>query len=208
MIKYRNIIDWAKPVYVACSGGIDSIAVAHFFRNKNITLYHHNHNLRSQNDEMECSVKRFAKDFNIKYCSGKSSSGLQSEADCRDSRLEFYDKLQGQIVLAHHLDDCIESYLMNCFNGTPEYCPIPIVTKLKNSTIVRPFLLTKKSDFQDYINTYELENYIIEDETNINTKIRRNWIRHVIIPKIEEHYPGLSKVVFKKVVKTYAKIGN
>lgn len=208
-IIFHNVLN--SDINIACSGGIDSIAISHFLRGKkhDLTLFHFNHHLRKENDEMQKSVERFANDFNLKiivcHSDGNYDKSLGKEAAYRQKRLAaMKHHLHGQVVLAHHLDDCVESYLMNCFNGVGNYLPIPIKTKLNdNLTIVRPFLATLKSSFYKYCERNDLLKYVVEDKTNEDNCYRRNWIRNKVIPLVEEQYPGLSKVVKKRVLLSY-----
>ena len=206
-------------VWVACSGGVDSIAIAHYLLKKlkrEVKLFHFNHALRAQNWEMESSVKRFAKDFGFHLEVRRAHWALYelekspSEAECRAKRLEALNQVigDGYVVYGHHLNDCVESYLMNCFNGVGHYVPIPISTGFDEFTLVRPFMLTPKLALEKYADHHQLDKYIVKDETNSNTEYRRNWVRHKAIPMIEEEYPGLEKVVSKKMVKFYEEFYN
>ena len=103
------------------------------------------------------------------------------------------------MVVCHHLDDCVESYLMNCFNGVPEYVPIPFRTSWGDVEVVRPFLLTGKEDFRGYVERHGLMRYVTEDELNGDLSLRRNWVRNCLRPMVETRYVGLSKVVKKKI---------
>lgn len=203
---------------IALSGGIDSIAAAHFLKqgNKRFKAFHINAKYIKQDDECEERVRSFCRDFDIplvvKVCNEVYSSG-SVEAWCREERYKLLLEACKQndikfVTACHHLDDCVESYLMNCFNGTPEYLPIPFATRYDQNTmtIVRPFLLTAKKDFQQYINNKQLQQYVTEDELNGNLKLKRNWIRHSLRPIIELQYPGISKVVRKIIEKRLANI--
>lgn len=207
-----------KKITVACSGGVDSIVVSHFLKKKmkyEVELFHFNHRLRSQNDKMEKAVIRFAEYFNMPYqvhARSKDNNiiveGRSLEAKAHEWRLKAIRyHVNGILVLAHHLDDCIESYFMNFLKGCPEYSPMPIRTLLKdsNAEIVRPFLLVSKKDIQKYAEENDLLRFVEEDETNTDNSIRRNWTRNVILPEIEKIYGGLPKVVAKKVKKYYNK---
>lgn len=207
----KNELIEGEEIWVSCSGGIDSIAGAHYLLKKlklQVKLFHYNHNLRDQNDEMEEAVRKFAADYNLPIVVKKLTQMCGTgEAELRHNRYLTLQAVanQGTVVTCHHLDDCIESYLMNCFNGTPEYSPIPVSTKFGDTQVVRPFLLTPKKVFSGYASAYNLDEYIVEDETNQDQKYRRNWVRHRARPVIEEHYPGIRKVVLKKVEDSYRK---
>jgi len=208
----KNLV--GNDVWVACSGGVDSIVAAHYLFNKlkrNVKLFHFNHALRAQNWEMEKAVKRFAAYYNlpieIRRAHWDPNELVKSPGEnaLRAKRMRALVQVvgDGDIIYGHHLNDCVESYLMNTFNGVGEYCPIPIIRGFDSATVYRPFMLTPKKAFERYADAYNLRDFIVDDETNANTKYRRNWVRNRLLPVIEEEYPGLEKVVFKKMVKFY-----
>lgn len=207
-----------NDVWVACSGGVDSIVVAHYLINKlkrkRVKLFHFNHALRAQNWEMERSVINFAEEFGLPIevrrarWDPRDLQKSPSENNLRAKRLESLVQVvgEGDIIYGHHLNDYVESYLMNTFKGNPEYVPIPIISGFDEMTVIRPFFLTPKKAFEKYAEAYNLNKFIVQDETNSNTKYRRNWVRNRLLPVIGEEYPGLEKVVFKIMVKHYDKL--
>lgn len=186
----------------AVSGGLDSICASHIMRFRIDAIYHFNHKLRPQNDAMARSVERYAKVLGISLISEENRSTLQTEAEFRHARLNaiFSNRQNVELYTAHHLDDAVESYLLNCFRGHPEYIPIPKETDFGNGNkIIHEFLTKDKKYFQDYALRKGLLEYVVEDETNVLTKgSRRNWIRNSLIPEIESQKIGLRKIVKKK----------
>jgi len=198
--------------YLACSGGIDSISVAHFLarKNKNITLFHFNHHVSSDNDLMQEKVEKFAQNFSIPLIVKNNEEELNIkeeglESACRSLRMKAYRELDNPIVVCHHLNDCIESYMMNCLRGHPNYIPIPVKTKLKNSHhyLIRPFLLTLKKELIKYAKINNLNQFIFSDPMNFDLTCQRNWIRKILLPTIELEYKGLTKVVRKIILQGY-----
>ena len=191
-----------------CSSGVDSIAATHYMMKKchdsffsNKIVFHVNHNLREQNDKMEESVKSFCNEMNFEFVSTKvSGREKRTEDECRDLRIDAIETMfrDSIVVTGHHLDDCVESYLLNCFRGNPSFLPMPFHTHLENSknTIVRPFLFTSKRDFIQYADRNNLMRFVVEDETNSITEgSRRNMIRNVILPILREEAVGMPSVV-------------
>lgn len=204
----KSLLNRDQEIVVAVSGGVDSIALAYFLsKGFNVSVWHFNHKLRSQNDEMERAVTLFCKSNGISlYVDSAEAYPIEgsTENDYRNARLGALNTRGFQtVVTCHHLDDCIESYLMNCFRGHPEYLPIPLSTEFNNYTIVRPFLLTKKEAIVGYAARNKLMDYVVEDETNVSMAYRRNVIRHKLRPAIEEYY-GIEKVVYKRLKKEFA----
>lgn len=228
MIKFnKQILDKATQLngsdeYVLmCSSGVDSIAGVHYLLSKakkrdrfRFKVFHFNHKIRPQNDKMEESFYNFMNtelpNFYKTVITRSTYIGklpAHTEAELRDFRL---DKLRqfvhkNVIVSFHHLNDCVESYLLNCFRGHDSYQPIPFWTEWKHGTTnvaCHPFLFTKKQDFIDYCAKYDLMKYVVEDETNTVSKgSRRNMIRNEIIPILQRDKVGLETIVSKKMQK-------
>ena len=220
-IKFQsNLIDKDHALVLLLSGGVDSVAVAHFLsqgsHNTKLAAFHFNHCLRPQNDLMENKVRSLCVTLNIPLHvrSAKDFPCTEEESSCRNARLlaleslksEFLGQYQG--VTAHHLDDSVESYLMRSFRGTADGYVIPPVTKFNWGKIIHPFLLTPKKVFRDYVTRNSLLEYVEEDCSNTDLSVTRNWVRHKIRPDIEEKYPGLEKVVMKKVRRDYVDFGS
>lgn len=189
--------------YVAVSGGVDSIAAVDLLNRFNpgqVKIFHYNHRLRSQNDDMEQAVLKYAEDRMIPIViNSRPQTVGSSEAELREDRMNAYKALNSDVVVCHHLDDAVESYIMRMIEGNPEYVPIPTQTSFSetNDRIWRPFLKTRKEDFIKYATFRNLMKYVVEDETNNeSTYCRRNFIRNEVVPKFSGM--GLPKVVLKK----------
>jgi tRNA(Ile)-lysidine synthase len=109
----------------------------------------------------------------------------------RDERYNFLSQL-GTVITAHHLNDCVETYLWSSIHGNPK-----IIPSIRNN-VIRPFLATPK---------IELINWCIrkninwcEDTSNDDVKYQRNFIRKVVVPQAYKVNPGLDKVVKKMVL--------
>jgi len=193
-----------QQIFVALSMGVDSLA-AFFYLQKlgyNVTALHFNHKLRKQNDLMERKVK----DLNIKHHIGYGKN-LKSEKSCRDARLKFFGEIAHNsiVITGHHLDDYVESYILNCFRGHANYRPIKLVSDFNTFKIAHPFLLTEKKDFINFVNRWKngyLKDFVTEDETNNQIKgSRRNWIRTEIIPSMQQQKVNLKKHCISLITK-------
>jgi len=117
---------------------------------------------------------------------------LSTQEAARDLRYAWFDELTpatgtGTVLTAQHLDDNIETLLMNLFKGTG----IKGIRGMlpKQGKIARPLLFAAKEE----IRQFALENNLhwVEDSSNLTDKYTRNFIRHRIIPVILERYPAL-----------------
>jgi tRNA(Ile)-lysidine synthase len=90
------------------------------------------------------------------------------------------------ILTAHHLDDNIETLLMNFFKGTGIAGLRGILPRQGN--IVRPLLFAHKDALNDFAKDHQLS--WVEDSSNISDKYTRNYFRHQVIPLVQQLYPG------------------
>ncbi len=185
------------------SGGVDSIAGCHWLKTayrQQINILHFNHKCQHINDKMEQQVKAFAAflGVQIRVITRLPDSPFDcTEAGLREFRLSELAKIGGRYCTGHHLGDATESYIQNMLRGCPEYKPIQEKTKFQNFTIFHPFLLTTKQDMIDYIQQHDLQQFVVEDPTNNETKNQRNWIRNIILPEIKTR-TNLETTVRKK----------
>ena len=196
---------------VAVSGGVDSIVLLHLCRNLklNFVVAHCNFKLRGkESDDDELFVKNLAakykisfysNSFNTKELSNISNKSVQMIA--RDLRYSWFNKLSKElgidyIITAHHIDDSIETFLINLSRGAGinGFLGIPEV----NNKINRPLLAFTK----DQLKSYALENKILfrEDSSNKKKDYLRNQIRLEVIPKLKKINPYLLES-FPKTIK-------
>jgi tRNA(Ile)-lysidine synthetase-like protein len=187
-----------KQITIACSGGVDSMAVVDFLSHKHkVTIAHFNH--RTQNGEKAAEfVSRYCSDNNIVmlYGSPRSQKGSKESQEeyWRRERYEFLSEL-GPVITCHHLDDCVETYIWSSLHGTPKVIP------LTRNNVLRPFLTTRKSEFTDWCVRKGLE--WCEDLSNEDERYTRNYIRKNLVPHALHVNPGLHKTVKKIIEKQY-----
>ena len=120
--------------------------------------------------------------------------GESKESWWRDQRYDCFENLiygeesDNPIILAHHFDDCLEEYIMctmiRGYSGTIPY---------SRGRCIRPFRLWKKKDILGYAERNEIP--YIEDPSNEDTKFKRNYIRHELVPQILKMNPGVYNIV-------------
>ena len=167
------------------SGGIDSIAIAHFLKQdgrNQVILHHFNHGLAGD-DEISKKCEIFARNFGFEICVRRNNSintdRKSAEHFCRDSRYAAYSQFSLNFLVCHHLDDAVENYLVNCCAGHPEYKPIKEVLEMARAKFVRPFLFNKKQEFWDYAKAqHDLLGYVAYDEWSKTS--RRHLLRQAI----------------------------
>lgn len=208
----KQILPKESKYHLAVSMGVDSVAALFWLRWKGyeVVPIHFNHNLRAQNATMHDKFLSLCQKLGLEGKSEIWVKGMGTEAECREARLKFYSHAApgGTIITAHHLDDWIESYLLNCFRGHPNHNPFELVSKFNNFRIIHPFLPTRKKDFGEFLQRNGWQEWIVEDQTNrIIQGSRRNWIRNNILPEMSKQKLSLEKYARKKIKKVSESIG-
>lgn len=185
---------------VACSGGPDSMAVLDFLRRRHeVTAYFCDH---GTDDSMEGFNKlaHYATDnkipilqASIKEFRDKFDSESQEEY-WREFRYDAFclRKPNTTIIMAHHLDDCVETWLWNMVNGKPGIIPY------RNRNVIRPFRLNRKRDLELWCNMNGVPFH--QDKSNLDLRRTRNYIRHEMMTHVLRVNPGIYKVIKKKVL--------
>lgn len=122
--------------------------------------------------------------FNV--LAGSGSASVPLSASNSPSAAATGSPALRYIVTAHHLDDNIETLLMNFFKGTGIAGLRAILPKQGN--LVRPLLFAGKEDLVKFAREHSLD--WVEDSSNTSDKYTRNYFRHQVIPLINGLVPG------------------
>ncbi len=186
-----------RTVYVAFSGGVDSVAVVDFLRrNHTVVLAHINHGNEISSAE-QAFVEQFAEKRQLPLLlkQGKAEKPADEswEEHWRNERYQFLHSINGTVITCHHLDDCVETWLWNMCNGRDQ------TIAYRNVNVIRPFRTTRKSEFVDWCQRKQLAWY--EDPTNANPQFAvRNYIRHVMVPAAMKVNPGIHTTIRNKLI--------
>jgi len=197
MIQIQGKLD--RHVNVACSGGVDSMAVVDFLmRNHNVSILFFDHGTDASRDACEFLMDRYAPSVrlagmgfqigNINRLKNKTESW---EEYWREQRYEWFHSFDEPVITCHHLDDCMETWIFTSLHGEGKIIPY------QNKNVIRPFRLNRKSEFVNWCRNKNVP--WVEDSSNEDTKYMRNYIRQEIMPKALVVNPGLSKTISKKV---------
>lgn len=184
-----------RHIWVACSGGVDSMAVLDFLRRGHeVHVAYFNHGT-PHGAESELWIRKYCAQQGLELLVGHIEQHKlhdQSwEEFWRNQRYEFLTAIPGTVVMAHHLDDCVETYLFNCMHGKHH------TIALRHANVVRPFLMTPKKEFMSWCIRKQVP--WIEDSSNQDLGHMRNLIRHRIVPEALKVNPGLHTVVKKLI---------
>ena len=180
----------AEPI-IALSGGVDSMAAADFISNSRSVQCAFFHHGTPTSDQAFFHVAEYCakRDWtlHVGYISKDKPEDISPEEHWRNERYRFLDSLDGDIITAHHLDDCVETYLWSTMHGTAKVIPY------RRNRVIRPFLKTPKSELISWAKRNNVP--WIDDTTNSDTKYMRNYVRHNVVPHAYKVNPGLPKVV-------------
>ena len=198
MIQVQGKLE--REVYVACSGGVDSMAVVDFLmKNHKVNLMFFDHGTETSKEARDFLSARYDPSIqfggmnleigNITRIKNKSESW---EEYWRTQRYEWFHSFDVPIITCHHLDDCVETWIFTSLNGDGKIIPY------SNKNVIRPFRSNRKSEFTNWCRNKNVP--WVDDTSNEDTKYMRNFIRHEIVPKALVVNPGLHKVIRKKVL--------
>ena len=189
-----------NTTYLAFSGGVDSLAAAHFFQRggKNVTLLHFNHGCE-YSDQIENECVNRAYDFNLPIIvsdlsfTAEAPVGVSLEEHWRTHRyrfLRFYATTETPVITCHHLDDAVETWIWSSLHGEGKLIPV------ENRGIIRPFLTTEKTELISYAEKHRL--IPVDDPYNRENHLMRNYMRVNMMKHAYYINPGLRTVIRKK----------
>jgi tRNA(Ile)-lysidine synthase len=197
MLKIIGIHDMPKQVYVACSGGVDSMALVDFLVRGyfNVELLFFHHGTENSQSGLEF-LREYSKTTGIKlhegYIIGTKMKDESPEEYWRRERYNFLNQYTDRVVLmGHHLDDCVETWVMSSCHGNPKTIPY------RTGNYIRPMLLNRKQQLVDWCVRKNVK--WVDDTSNTDNKYNRNFIRNVMMDNVLRINPGIHKVIWKKV---------
>ena len=193
--KNKKIDIDSSSVVIAVSTGVDSMVLLDLmqkYTNANIIIAHVNHGKRKESIEEEKFITQYAHDNNLKihvyHISHDEIKGNFQEK-ARDIRYKFFKDIMVKenakvLLLAHHLNDDIETMLFRLQRGSnlAGYAGISDLVKIDEGIIARPLLSVLKEDIKQYAKANNIKYY--EDYTNDTDIYSRNKIRHSDVTKI------------------------
>ena len=189
--EIRNLINPTQNYVVALSGGVDSSVLLHIVGSltSNVRSVFVNHNQKDSN-KLQKSAESIAKALNIEHSNLDTDldSG-ESETKMREARYQaLFDNMKQDeiLLLGHHNDDRVETFLINLFRGTRLKGLLSI--KQERKSILRPLIDIKKSSIVKYAKDKKIN--FLDDSTNKDNLILRNWLRNEFIPTIEKNFKG------------------
>tara|TARA_B100000579_G_scaffold221301_1_gene180997 strand:+ start:9922 stop:11223 length:1302 start_codon:yes stop_codon:yes gene_type:complete len=198
----QNGVCQGDHILLAVSGGVDSMVLMDLlYKTKyQFSIAHCNFCLRGADSDADqafvesmsqyIQIPIFIKKFDTKKYAKQHKISIQMAA--RDLRYSWFKELMTThafnfLATAHHLNDSVETMLINLIRGTGIAGLHGIEDGLNN--LIRPLLSLKKGDIINYAQKNNIE--YREDVSNIDNKYIRNKIRNQIIPLMQEINPNV-----------------
>lgn len=199
-ISRYQLLEPHASVLVALSGGADSVALllALQLSDYRPIAIHCNFHLRGEEslrDEQFCRdlTAQLGIELEVHHFDTRAyatSHGLSVEMAARELRYQVFEQEASKrgieaIAVAHHLQDNVETLLGNLSRRTGLTGLRGILPK--RGSIIRPLLDVPPKEIHDFLHL--LGQPFCLDSTNQDTSIKRNAIRHRIIPLFQELNP-------------------
>ena len=187
-----------ESLLVGVSGGVDSVALLHALvrTGRKPVVLHFDHGWRAESAADAACVRELARKLGLKYIGEKMRSSARGprETDARVARYAFFAQAARRLglrdlVLAHHADDQVETFLMQLLRGSGAAGRGMDAMSARAGLILhRPWLGVWKKEITAYARRHKLA--WREDATNADTRHRRNLIRRRVLPYLQKQLGG------------------
>lgn len=203
---------------LAVSGGVDSMSMLHLFESAGwpYGIAHCNFQLRGSDsagdhDFIKATALHQGKTFHSIVFDTEAEAlerGVSIQMAARELRYRWLEAIRQEhgydfIATAHHLNDSIETSLINQTRGTGLRGITGITAR--QGRIIRPLLGFTRSELMDYLTAHEVA--YREDSSNAKDEYHRNRIRHHVIPVLQGINPSFEKT-YEKNLKIWSESAN
>jgi tRNA(Ile)-lysidine synthase len=216
MVKFDpdHVVDFlrklpAAPRYwVAYSGGLDSTVLLHALAMRRDRLpgklcaIHVHHGLQSAADGWQQLCNDACTKLEVELTSRniqvRTDAGESLEAVARDERYAVFKSLlqAGEfLLLAHHLDDQLETFLLQALRGSgvAGLAAMPTVAPFSGGYLARPLLQLPRESLLEWARAQRLT--WVEDPSNRDLRFVRNYLRHEVVPRLKQRWPAAAETI-------------
>jgi tRNA(Ile)-lysidine synthase len=208
---------------VALSGGVDSVTLlaalarkpsiagrlksspspaARRLRASSLRAIHIHHGLRPNADTWahHCSTlaAKLGVPLEVIRVKVPQRRGDSVEASARVARYAALARSirPGEVLLtAHHQDDQLETVLLQLLRGTgiAGLAAVAEVAPFARGRLVRPLLTCSRASLEEWARSHRLS--WVDDDSNVDERYDRNYLRHSVVPLIRERWPGAAQAL-------------
>ena len=199
-----KFIQPGQQLLLAYSGGLDSCVLLHLLvqlRSElgfDLRAMHVHHGLSPNADDWvqfcEKTCATLDVPLRIVRVDVAVDKGSGIEAAARHARYQALFEAEADfIVLAHHQDDQAETLLLQLLRGAGVKGLAAMAAMDRQRRLLRPLLDISRGELLQYATARDLE--WIEDESNLDRRYDRNYLRHEVLPLIEARFKSAKKVL-------------
>lgn len=204
LAEHLNAPQW----FVGFSGGVDSTVLLHLLQRwcqhhnaaPALSAFHVNHGIQATADEWQAHCQRVCDACEIPLLVQTVTVDAHGsmEAAARKARYAaFSEHLPPDAILflGHHRDDQVETFLLRLLRGAgvDGLAGMPASRALGTGVLQRPLLDVDRVDIEGYAQRHELT--YIDDPSNVDTAMDRNYLRAQVLPLLEARWPGYRRTV-------------
>ncbi|MDR1697540.1 MAG: tRNA lysidine(34) synthetase TilS [Erysipelotrichaceae bacterium] len=180
-------LDKKSTYLLGCSFGPDSMMLLHLLKEQGFKtiVAMVNYQMRPEATNEENALRKYCQDNEIPFFLKRAKYHLEYgnfQSWARDFRYSYFNELyqrfdaQG-LLLGHHLDDSIETYVMQKRKGLNLfYYGIKPVTRIMSMRVYRPLITATKQEILEYCNQSKVP--YATDQSNFSNRYQRNLIRN------------------------------
>jgi tRNA(Ile)-lysidine synthase len=196
------VLPAGSSILLGLSGGIDSVVLLHllhqlaprYFWNLSSLHVHHGISPHANDWAAFCAdlCARYNIPFQVEHVDIAPLREHGVEAAARKLRHATFDRQPVDfIALAHHQDDQAETLLLQLLRGAGlrGASAMPVIRqRADRPTQLRPLLDVARSELRSYAQQHALQ--WVEDESNADDAYPRNFMRHRVLPLLEQRFPA------------------
>lgn len=192
---------WPSPPYlVALSGGADSAALAALALDTgaSVEAVHVDHGLpASRILAAAAGGVANALDIRLRTVQIEVETGPSPEARARDARYAALCDVVGDhesVLIGHTRDDRAETVLLNLIRGSG-LRGLAGVPFHREPNFYRPLLDATRAETREFATLCGLR--FVDDPTNFDRSIRRNWVRLDLVPMLQQVNPSIVETLVR-----------
>jgi len=187
--------------WLGYSGGLDSTVLLHLLcqLGGEPRAIHVHHGLSPNADAWQAHCAAVAESLGVSFYTRRVrvSSGGSLEQAARTARYRVFGELLqpgDQLLLAQHGDDQVETFFLRLLRGAGALGLAAMAGSrpLGGATVLRPLLGTGRAQLEAYAREHRLQ--WIEDESNEDQSLDRNYLRATVLPLLRERWPLRERV--------------
>jgi len=197
-----------RQLVLALSGGVDSrVLLALLARGRDefgwqVAAVHVHHGLSPHADQWAKNCQMWAREVavecQVEYVQLAINSGDSIEQMAREARYQAltpYIDNDTLLLLGQHADDQLETVLLALKRGSgpkglaamAAYAPFGL------GHLARPLLMVSREQIEAYAVQHSLS--WVTDESNIDIRYERNFLRHQVAPLLSQRWPAIRQAV-------------